>query len=290
MIDWRDPDGRLLPDISTYTVLRWFVAAALIVATHAVVIWLALHWHSAVAAPGEPPPAVMIDLAPVSVASDAPPQDVAPGPQMTEAEPESTPEPPDTSKPDRPPEPEAATEPEVNLPDLPKPPDAAAVLTAPPPQQTEPEPTKPEVSRPAKQPPKKPAERKKPREPQRHAAPRTSAPPPSLAQRADRAAAPASGAASSPAAAASWKSELVAHLNRYKRFPAGAASNNGTATIAFTVSRSGHVLSSRLLRSSGDSMLDAEAVALPRRASPVPAPPSGSGGSVGLTVPIRFSR
>jgi protein TonB len=51
------------------------------------------------------------------------------------------------------------------------------------------------------------------------------------------------------------------------------------------------VLSAHLVRSAGDSALDAEAASLPRRASPVPAPLSNiGGGSITLAVPIRFSR
>ncbi|MBN8961268.1 MAG: energy transducer TonB [Rhizobiales bacterium] len=293
MIDWRDPDGRLLTAIPPRVLVRWGAAAVLVVALHVAAVWLAMHWRSAAAASGEPPPAVMIDLSPMSVAPEAPSQDVAPGPQMTEAQPETTPEPPEPPKPepDVTPAPEPpAPEPDVKVPDLPKANDAAAVLTPPPPEPPKLEPAKPPEHKPAKPPPKKRAEHKKPRERADHAAPRTSAPPTAQAQRAERAAAPAAGAASSAAAAASWRSELMAHLNRYKRFPSGAG-GGGVATISFTINRSGQVTGSRLLRSSGDSVLDAEAVALPRRASPVPAPPSGTGGSsIGLAVPIRFSR
>ncbi|HWL03956.1 MAG TPA: energy transducer TonB, partial [Xanthobacteraceae bacterium] len=62
-----------------------------------------------------------------------------------------------------------------------------------------------------------------------------------------------------------------------------------TATVAFTIDRSGRVLSARLAGSSGDAALDAEAVSLARRVSPVPAPPANiGGGSVLLAVPVRF--
>jgi protein TonB len=293
MIDWRDPDGRLFTAVPPRVLVRWGAAAVVVVAAHAGAIWLAMHWRSAAEAAGEPPPAVMNDLAPMSVAPEAPPQNGAPGPQMTEAQPETTPEPQETPKPqpDATPEPPPpAPEPDVKVPELPKADDAAATLTPPPPEPPKPEPRKEPERKPAKPPPKKKVERKKPHERADHAAPRTSAPPPAQAQRAERAAAAAAGAASSAAAAASWRSELMAHLNRYKRFPSGAGSG-GVATIAFTINRSGQVTGSRLLHSSGDSVLDAEAVALPRRASPVPAPPPGTGGrSIGLAVPIRFSR
>lgn len=81
----------------------------------------------------------------------------------------------------------------------------------------------------------------------------------------------------------------MAHLNRFKRFPSGAS--GGTAQVAFSIDRAGRVLSSRLIGSSGDPALDAEAVAMMRRASPVPAPPSSvGGGSITLAVPVRFNR
>ena len=80
----------------------------------------------------------------------------------------------------------------------------------------------------------------------------------------------------------------MAHLNRHKRFPPGGG--RGTASVAFSIDRAGRVLSARLVRSSGDATLDQEAVALARRASPVPPPPPnvGNGGNVLLAVPIRF--
>ena len=72
---------------------------------------------------------------------------------------------------------------------------------------------------------------------------------------------------------------------------ASGAAGAGVATVAFTIDHSGRVLSARLVRSAGDSALDAEAASLPRRASPVPAPPPDvGGGSITLAVPIRFSR
>lgn len=289
MIDWRDPDGRLLMAIPPRMLARWGAAIVVVIAVHAAAVWLAMHWRSAAAASGEPPPAVMIDLSPMSVAPETPPQEIAPGPQMTEAQPETAPAQQETPQPEATPAPTPPPpEPDVKVPDLPKVDDAAATLTPPPPEP--PKPPKEVERKPTTPPPKKKIERKRPLAHADHAAPRTSAPPTAQAQRAERtAAATGAGAASSAAAAASWRSALMAHLNRYKRFPSGAG-GGGVATIAFTINRSGQVTSSRLLRSSGDSVLDAEAVALPRRASPVPAPPPGGAGSIGLAVPIRFSR
>lgn len=255
--------------------VRWAGAAAIVCATHVGGAWMALHWPHASPPPGEPPPAVMIELAPVAVAPEAPPQEVAPGPEMTEAQPEPVAEPMEEPQP----------EPEIKIPDLPQVPEAQAVLTPPPPP-------KPRVER--KPPPPKPVqkvERKPPINPERPRTPRTTAPPTAQAARANMAAAPAAGAAQAPSmSSASWFGSIMAHLNRYKRAPAGGST--GTAKVAFTIDRSGRVLSARLIGSSGDSALDDEAVAMVRRASPVPAPPAsvGSGGTVNATVPVRYSR
>ena len=152
---------------------------------------------------------------------------------------------------------------------------AEATLTPPPPQ--------PKAAR--KPPPKKMAERKKPDD---RKIDRTTAPLATSNPRADRAAAPSSSSAFNPSTSpATWQSSVNAHLNRHKGgSPNGAM---GTAVVAFTINRSGGVVSSRLVRSSGDPVLDAKAVSTPRSASPVPAPPPDVAGStITLTVPIRY--
>lgn len=283
MIDWRDPDGRPDRRITALSALRWTTAATLVIAVHGGAAWFALNRKPAIAA-GEPPPAVMIELAPLAVAPEAPPQEVAPGPQMTEAQTEPTPETPEkpVEDPEEKPDP-VVQEVEKPIEKPPEMPNADAVLTPPPPRLPEP------VNKP---PPKiETVDKKKPIDPKKTRAPRTTAPPTSQAQRADTAAAPFSSASETASIApASWRGALMAHLNRHKRFPPGAA-GTGIVTVAFTIDRSGRVLSARLVRGSGDAALDAEAVSLPRRASPVPAPPPNvGGGSITLAVPIRFNR
>ncbi|MGE3150032.1 MAG: TonB family protein [Pseudorhodoplanes sp.] len=282
MIDWRDPDGRPDHKITLLAALRWTVAVALIAAAHGSAVWIALNWRPAVAA-GEPPSSIMIELASLPVAAEAE-QDVAPGPQMTEAQPEPTPEalPDPVEKPEEKPEPLTPKPQEVEVPKLPEIEKAEAVLT-PPASQPPPVETSP--------PKAKEVERKKPIEPKRRKAPQTTAPPKSQAQRANRTAAPFSSAAVVPSISlASWRGAVMGHLNRHKRFPGGTAST-GTVHVVFSIDRSGRVLSSRLAGSSGDSVLDAEAVSLPRRSSPVPAPPPNIGGqTISLSVPVRFNR
>ena len=99
-----------------------------------------------------------------------------------------------------------------------------------------------------------------------------------------------------PAAAASnavpnWRSELMSKLLRAKRYPDGSRSRGeqGTAYATFTMDRSGHVLSVSVTRGSGSYRLDEEAVALIRRAEPLPAVPAEMPGTIiMLTVPVAF--
>ena len=272
--------------------LRWSVAALLVAGAHGAAGWAAAGWPRPQSAPGAAPAAVMIELAPLAVAPEVPVQDLAPGPQMVEAQPEPAPPlPMETPKAVEPalaeePQPVAVPDPEIRLPDLPALPDVAATLSPPP--KTEPPPPK-ETKR---KPPPKPriVERRKPIRPDKPPAEQNAAPA-AQAQRSERAAAPAPGAASaSPAAAANWRGALIAHLNRHKRFPSGASP--GVVQVSFSIDRGGRVTSARLLRGSGDPALDEEAVAMIRRASPVPAPPDGmgGGGALALAVPIRFTR
>ncbi len=90
----------------------------------------------------------------------------------------------------------------------------------------------------------------------------------------------------------SWKTQLLAHLNRYKRYPEEAKGQHlqGTALLSFSLDRNGRVLNFFLARSSGDSTLDAEVLAMIERASPLPAPPPEVDDSnLHLLVPVQFS-
>jgi len=244
--------------------LGWSAALFLSGAVHAGAFALALNWHQPGPISDAAPPAVMIDLLPA--APVVPKVEAAPGPQAPDSAPR--PEPQHAQ-----PTPDRAAEPAPALPQQ----DAAVAIP-------EPSPAPQIQSVPPREEPKKPSE-------QRTLASRSAAPPTFEAEHRPTARARAAGAASiSSAVVASWKSELMAQLNRHKRYPPGAG-RDGTSLVGFSVSRSGAVTAARLVRSSGDSTLDQEAVSLPRRASPLPAPPEGmSGSSIALTVPIHFER
>jgi len=88
-----------------------------------------------------------------------------------------------------------------------------------------------------------------------------------------------------------WEGLVLGALNKHKRYPYSAQSRRqqGVPYIRFVMNREGRVLSSRLEHSSGFSALDSEAVALPRRAQPLPKPPPEvSGESIELVVPVEF--
>ena len=88
-----------------------------------------------------------------------------------------------------------------------------------------------------------------------------------------------------------WHQAIVVHLNRFKRFPADAAITvtKGEVVVQFAIERSGRVLSSSVVQSSGSAVLDAEAIAMLQRAAPLPRPsPDVLGESFTLTVPVVF--
>jgi periplasmic protein TonB len=88
-----------------------------------------------------------------------------------------------------------------------------------------------------------------------------------------------------------WQGQVLARLGKYRRYPFGAQSRHeqGVPYIRFVMDRDGKVLSSRLERSSGFSELDREAVALPKRAQPLPKPPADvTGDTIELVVPVEF--
>ena len=138
----------------------------------------------------------------------------------------------------------------------------------------------------------KEAQLETPREEPHPPAPATSAPQAAPLHTAAIAAAPAQGRSAQPSnAVPNWTSQIVALLERNKRYPpaAHARGEHGVAEVFFTLDRSGHLVDSKVMRSSGAASLNAEALALLQRAQPFPPPPLEMAGSqVNLTVPIRF--
>jgi len=99
-----------------------------------------------------------------------------------------------------------------------------------------------------------------------------------------------SGPSLGPAVTAKWHKALVAHLVRYKRYLGQGNTAEGVVSLAFTIDRKGNVVSSRIEKTSGSNVLDAEALALLNRALPLPAPPPEvSDADLTFVLPIRFA-
>ncbi len=238
-------------NIRRHAVWRWGLGMTLALGFHgAGAAALLAHWHESADQVANAP-VVLVDLAPMAVAPTTVPNEQPPGPAQPEAqaEPEKIPESP------------------VEKVELPPQPQAEPLVAVTPPKPRE-----------------KPVEKK----PKQKLTTVASAPS-SAEQKSERAAAPLPGAsARDPDALPNWKSQLVARLERYKRYPSEAQSRGeqGVAYLGFTVGQDGAAHNVRILRSSGSSLLDRETLALAERAQPLPPPPPGAGA---IEVPIRYN-
>ena len=117
------------------------------------------------------------------------------------------------------------------------------------------------------------------------------APPKSeVAREAPKPVAPAPGAdAAARAVKLTWQKALMAHLNRNKRYPAGAARRSVEVSVAFSLDRLGHVVSASVKHSSGDKAFDDAALMMMKRADPVPTPPPAlADEGLSFDVPVIF--
>lgn len=87
-----------------------------------------------------------------------------------------------------------------------------------------------------------------------------------------------------------WEALLLAHLEKYRRYPPAARSRRqqGVALVRFRMSRAGRVLSAALVRTSGSPLLDQAAVDTLTRAQPLPRIPDDRPDELDLTVPVEF--
>ncbi len=118
----------------------------------------------------------------------------------------------------------------------------------------------------------------------------TSAPSLETVREAPSAAAPTQGIGeSAQRARATWQKQLVAHLDRNKRYPAGGMRRSAEIQVNFTLDRLGHVLSARVAKGSGDATFDEAALAMMQRADPVPKPPPlVADEGLNFTLPVIF--
>lgn len=87
-----------------------------------------------------------------------------------------------------------------------------------------------------------------------------------------------------------WEGLILAHLERFRRYPARAraARQQGTAYVRFTMNRDGMVLSSAIVKKSGSFDLDQAALDTLQRAQPLPTIPEDRPDIVELTIPVEF--
>jgi TonB family protein len=86
-----------------------------------------------------------------------------------------------------------------------------------------------------------------------------------------------------------WQKELAAHLDKYKRYPGDRSHQSAQIIIKFELDRTGHVVSTDIVKSSGDQAFDDAALAMMRRADPVPAPPPlVADEALSFSMPIIF--
>lgn len=234
---------------------RWAISLMLVLGLHVGVALWSLYWQPQAAPLELPPPAMLIELPPAPPAAAA-----APPP---------------------PPEPVRAPEPpQPKLIEAPKP----KLALPPPPPKPRPKPPKPE-----------PRPEPKPRPPVET--------PPSTAPVSDSVPAPTAQPATRPSpqagnpapsqAKASWQSRLLAHLNRYKRYPEDARrrGQQGVVKLRFVVDGRGNVLSFALAGKSGSGSLDRATLQMIRRAQPLPAPPPEllQNGQLEVVAPFVYS-
>lgn len=86
-----------------------------------------------------------------------------------------------------------------------------------------------------------------------------------------------------------WQKELAVHFNKYKRYPADRTMRQAEVVVSFVLDRAGHVLSTRIVKGSGDASFDEAALAMLRRADPVPPPPPlVADAGLTFTLPVIF--
>ncbi|SEH12773.1 protein TonB [Sphingopyxis sp. YR583] len=204
------------------------------------------------ATPSLPAAAMVIDMAPLPSAP-AEPVDAMPQPEQVKAQPKPVVE-------------------DLKIPPVPK--LAFAV--------------KPEVAVPLK-------EEVKPNEKQAEKPAEETTPPaaPQL-ERKDAPKAPAQGLTSNSPSNAdpNWEAKLLAAIQRNLRFPAAAqaAGQQDLVRVIVTIDRSGRLLDAKIKSSRGYALVDAEALAVLRRASPFPKPPERvTGDPIIKEIPIIFA-
>jgi protein TonB len=91
-------------------------------------------------------------------------------------------------------------------------------------------------------------------------------------------------------AALRYQRLLLAHIERYQHYPTAARRDRlqGTVLIAFAMRRDGGLVAVSVKSSSGQQVLDEEAVETVRRAQPLPSIPPDLPEQLTVTLPVAF--
>jgi protein TonB len=238
---------------------RWTMCLLIVIALHCGAFLLITRHRDPFQPVGTPPAAVIIDLTP------------APAAALPEPTPPVEPTPPE-------PEPRLQPEPEPAMPVVEPSPAPHPPVVLPAPQPPKPKPKAKPVERP-------PVQQHEPAVVPAPAAPAAPAPPAAFQ-------APPGPAPSNANLRATWQAQLLSWLERHKRYPRVAQEQRqqGVASLRFALDRQGRILSFRLDKSSGFTLLDEEVLELIQRAQPVPAPPPEiPGDRIEVLVPVAFS-
>jgi protein TonB len=83
---------------------------------------------------------------------------------------------------------------------------------------------------------------------------------------------------------------VFGHLQKFKRYPVAARGAAGTVLVRFALNRAGEVVSTEVTKSSGNGVLDREALDILRRASPFPPFPTAKPGAQDSYIaPVNFA-
>ncbi|MGV3634492.1 MAG: TonB family protein [Pseudorhodoplanes sp.] len=227
---------------------RWIVAIVVVLTAHSCLAALYLWSKPAAGITGADVPALMVEFAPEAAAPETE-ADLAPGPETFDSRATLQPEVKE----------HAAEEPVIEVPQIPVP-EPDIVLP----------PKKEEVAEKKDTPQPKPPKPVEEQMQQQVESVRQHTANPKADKRAEKAVAPKAGTTAERNAIVNYASTLSAHLQRFKRPGTG----KGTALVSFTVNRNGHVVASSVVRSSGSSIVDKEALAMIARAQPMPAFPA----------------
>jgi periplasmic protein TonB len=95
----------------------------------------------------------------------------------------------------------------------------------------------------------------------------------------------------SEAGSNAYNALVFGHLQKFKRYPLAAHGASGVVMVQFVLNRAGDVIESAVTKSSGNDVLDREALAILRRASPFPGFPAAKPGAQDTYIaPVNFAR